>query len=146
MDITRTNSGTYIISGKIGEFDTPPTTKESAALAVLRALNLPFLPFDTEMEIHEGRGDVVIFTHLPSSFYTFDNFEDVIAACKESRAESSALYYYDDEYILSVPFPDVILSEFSRKIDTNRNFDAFLSEHGKLIIAFDAVNFVKNTF
>ena len=146
MDITRTNSGTYILSAKKGEFNVQPITKESVKFIVSHALNLPSLPYDTEIELYEGSDDIVIFTHLPLSVYAFDNFEDVISACKESRTDISALYYYDDEYILSVPMPDAVLDEFSHRIDTNRNFDAFLNEHGKLIIPFDAVNFVKNTF
>ena len=146
MNITHTGSGAYVFSAARQEFDTYCITKEQAKSAVLNALNLPFLPHNTVIELYEGGDELVIFAHSPTSFYAFENFEDVIAACENCTAESSALYCYDGEYILSVSLPDGILDEFAHRIDAPNSFDAYLNEYGKLLIAFDAVNFVKNTF
>ena len=146
MDIVHIKGGVYLLSAERHEFDTYFITEAEAKSVLCRALHLYSLPDKTVIELFEGAGNIMIFARIPQSYYCFDDFEDVIAACSECNTENASLYCYDGEYILSVSLPDTVLDEFAQKIDAPRGFEAFLKEHGKLLIDTDAVNFVKNTY
>ena len=146
MDIVYSKDGMYIITAEKYEFDENGLTSEHITDTLCSALNIYSLPSHTVAEIHENAENLMIFARIPPSFYIFETFEDVISACTYCSAENASLYYYDDEYILSVPLPNTILDEFSDRLEYSQNLTEFLSEHGKLLIEYDAVNFVKNTF
>ncbi len=146
MNILHIESGVFLLSAERQEFDTYYITEEHAKKALCNALGLHCLPQNTSAELFEGRDSIIIFARIPKSYYGFDNFEDVIAACYSCMSENASLYYYDGEYILSVSLPSPMLAEFSYKIDAGFGFDSFLREHGSVLIETDAVNFVKNTF
>lgn len=146
MDITHIGNGEYMLSVQRSEVHAYYINEDCAKSLICSAFGLYSLPRGTTIELYDGTDSVLIFTHIPSSCYGFDNFEDVISACKNCSAEDSSLYFYDDEYILSVSFPNPYLGEFARNIPAGRDFLSFLKEHSRTIIPFDAVNFVKNTF
>lgn len=146
MDIAYIKSGVYILSAKKHEFDTHCLTEKDTVTALCSTLHLYSLPENTLIELYEGSDNIMIFAHIPPSYYSFDNFEDVVDACSECTADSSSLYFYDGKYILSVPLPNAFLDEFAAKIHSANGLSEFLNEHGKLLIDNDAVNFVKNTF
>lgn len=146
MDITTNGSGKFILSAAYSELNQSYITFEYTKKLVSHVFNLYPLPANIAIDLYEGHDSVLIFVHMPRIFYRFDNFEDVISACKSCRADDSALYYYDEEYILSVAFPHTSFSEFSTPEPRGEHYELFLTEHGKTIIGSNAVNFVKNTF
>ncbi|MBQ8831055.1 MAG: adaptor protein MecA [Oscillospiraceae bacterium] len=146
MNIVYIRSGVYVLTAQRSEFDTYYIMEEHAKNALCSALHLYSLPKNTVIELFDGADSIIIFARIPPSYYIFEDFEDVIAACENCSAENAALYYYDGEYILSVSLPDTVLDEFAQKADAPYGFDGFLNEHGRLLIPSDAVNFVKNTF
>ena len=146
MNITYISGGSYLLSAERHELPACYINEELAKALVCRYLRLDTLPHGTTLEMYESFKSILIFISLTPSYYGFDNFEDVISACKCCSAEDSALYYYDGEYILFVSFPNPHFSEFSRNIPAGPKYIFFLKEHGKTIIPFNAVNFVKNTF
>ena len=146
MDITHIRDGTFLLSVKNHELPSQHSHEEWVKALACDALDIDTLPFGTTIDFYHSDCDVLIFIAMPPSYYGFDNFEDVIAACKNCKAENSSLYYYDGEYILFVSLPDLYLSEFARNIPAGRHYLSFLKEHGKTIISGNAVNFVKNTF
>ncbi len=146
MDIVYNKGGVYMLSAERREFNAYYIAEAEARRALCAVLHLYSLPDKTVIELFEGTDSVMIFARIPPSYYCFEDFEDVIAACGECHTENSSLYCYDGEYILSVSLPDTVLDEFAHKIDATNGFESFLKEHGKLLIDTDAVNFVKNTF
>ena len=146
MDIISAENGTYIISLPKDEITVYHITKEYVFNLISQVLNIFPLPPLTSAELHEGADSLLIFTVLPRTYYRFLSFEDVISACKYSKAQDSTLYSRNDEYILSVALPDICLSEFADTLPANSFTELHLKEHAKTVISEDAVKFVKNTF
>ena len=146
MDITTKGYGGYLLCLSHEEQMRKCITYDDVQELIMSALKMRPIPAGTTVSLYEGCDSVLIFVQLPRTFYCFESFEEVISACKACIAENSALYYYDEEYILSVPFPCDILSEFSDPQYRREHYELFLKEHGRTIISSNAVNFVKNTF
>ena len=145
MDIISSESGIYTLSFSKGELPDGRLTKKRVKDLICRALNVCRLPENSVAELYENGEKVLIFAHIPPTFYSFENFEAVITACTECRPTHSSLYFYDGAYILSVPFPIPVMEEFAQCFSAFSEYELFLKEHGTLI-SDDAVNFVKNTF
>lgn len=144
MDITTNGGGNFILSASYSELKCSHITLEYTKKLISHVFNP--LPENTVIELYEGCDSALIFVRMPRIFYRFASFEDVISACKSCIADDSALYCYDEEYILSVAFPHTSFSEFSTPEPRGEHYELFLAEHGKTIISCDAVNFVKNIF
>ena len=145
MEIIAQGSG-YMLCLSYSELNQNYITKDYAQKLIASALHLSPVPDSTTIELFEGRDSALIFVKLPKFLYRFDTFEEVITACKCCSADTAALYYYDDEYILSVSSPDAAFTEFVDPEVSCDLYELFLQEHGKVIINDNAVNFVKNTF
>ena len=105
-------------------------------------------------ELLEGRDDVLIFIRLnfgdPSCF-SFDEFEDLASAICFCPNIPSSLIKYENKYLLIVyPWPGESvppsLFEFGTYMSCSLKYEAFLKEHGDVIISKDAVPTLQHYF
>lgn len=103
-----------------------------------------------------------------NTIYSFRNFEEFCEFCKALHIEflsheslklvckNTALYFYNDSYYLLISGINSnyehlnvffsVISEFTDRIDNNKNFDAKLVEHGKAIFKRNAISSTINIF
>ena len=103
-----------------------------------------------------------------SIIYSFDNFDNFCDFCQALHIEflshqnlklicqNTSLYFYNNNYYLLISginnnsnYLNIffsIISEFTDRIDTCKNFDAKLIEHGKVIFKKNAISNTINIF
>ena len=156
MEIIETDRGTYVIRalpGELGEGACEALRPEQIRGLVSRAIGKSAEHTPLVIELYRGAGELVIFARPDTehrTYFAFDDFEAVIAACADCKNPGpSALYRLDGRFVLELSGAEKELlhfGEFGERISRGRLYGMFLKEHGQTVISEDAVNFVKNTF
>ena len=107
------------------------------------------------IESYPGQDELLIFVRRCAGrpeFYRFDDFNSVLAAAHAMRSDAvSSLYSADGGYVLAV-YPwngddgTNACVEFGDAMDVLPDYDAYLAEHGKLLISDNAFAFLQQIF
>ncbi len=101
-----------------------------------------------EIEAYPDECGVLVFARLTPPcrlLLSFDSFEDLLAAARALpfTAPDAALFWLDGRYLLSLPGEEealaLHLTEFGRLEPDAPHLEAYLAEHGRPILASDAL-------
>ena len=156
MEIIETDNGAYMICAsweELGENALEKLRPEQIRGLVSRAIGEKTGHMPLVIELYKGAGELMIFARSDTehrTYFAFDDFETVIAACTDCKNPvPSALYRYDGSFVMELSGDGTGLwhfGEFGERIFCGRLYGLLLKEHGQTVISDDAVNFVKNTF
>ena len=123
---------------------------EKEARKLLKAAGLPDTWNNVDVEIYPGKEELLLFVRCdsPWRWYSFSDLEMLLGAAALIEAtEESALYYFENAYILGLNGNGrFVAEEFGASIPAGKGYEAFLGEHGKVLLKENAVYFLRQTF
>ncbi len=158
MDVQTISERSYSIYITEGELNrrsiSPQAVTAGDVMELIKDLTGALPAGSTKLELYPGRHELLIFVRRnPGALrcFRFRALEDLISAALTSGGEEpSALYLYDDTYILAVWDTEdtglAALCEFGESLDWRDAHLAHLREHGKLLLPAQALRELRAAF